>query len=400
MSRAVPYADAAPVSFWLDDPDAPAPNPPLVGKEEADLAVVGGGYTGLWTALLTKASRPDLDVILVEADRSGWAASGRNGGFCAASLTHGLSNGIERFPREIDILERLGRQNLDAIESAVKTWSIECDFERTGDMSVATEPYQAEVLAAAAHVARHHGRSLSLLDGAQVRAEVNSPTYLAGLWDRDGCAMLNPARLAWGLRRACATSGVRIYEGSPVERLRHRDRVPRIPDGAGYRPRSGADTAGGPGHQRLSLAGPTSASLCRSGLRLRADDRAVDGKSAGRDRLGTPPGGGRVRQPVPLLPAEQRPSDPLWGVRRRLPLREPDASRRSSSESPPSPDWPISSPPPSRHWPTSGSPTRGRAPSTPALASVRSSTGRTTVGWRRPVATPGWAWALRASAPR
>ena len=79
----------------------------------ADLAVVGAGYTGLWAALLAKEAEPSRDVVVLESRTAGWAASGRNGGFCAASLTHGLRNGLERFPAEIGELERLGRENLD-----------------------------------------------------------------------------------------------------------------------------------------------------------------------------------------------------------------------------------------------------------------------------------------------
>jgi glycine/D-amino acid oxidase-like deaminating enzyme len=219
VNRHAALVDAAPVSFWLDDPMAPSSGSTLVGRTTADLTVVGGGYTGLWTALLAKAAQPQLDVVLLEADLCGWAASGRNGGFCAASLTHGLSNGIERFPDEIDTLERLGHENLDGIESAVDRWSIECDFERTGELSVATEPHQVAVLQEAADQGRQHGQQLTLLDRGEMQAEVHSPTYLAGLWDQAGCALVNPARLAWGLRRACEEAGVRIYEHSPVDDL-------------------------------------------------------------------------------------------------------------------------------------------------------------------------------------
>ena len=219
MNRAAALADAAPVAFWLDDPSAPSSASPLVGRTEADLTVVGGGYTGLWTALLSKTVHPERDVVLLEADRCGGAASGRNGGFCAASLTHGLGNGVERFADEIDTLERLGRENLDGIEAAVERWSIDCGFERTGELSVATEDFHVGALLAAAEQARRHGQAPIFLDRDAVRAEVHSPTYLAGLWDRRGCALVNPARLAWGLRQACASSGVRIYEHSPVDQL-------------------------------------------------------------------------------------------------------------------------------------------------------------------------------------
>ena len=98
-------ANAAPRSFWLDGQDAPEPLPALAANVTADLAVVGGGFTGLWTALLARERDPARDVVLLEARTSGWAASGRNGGFCSASLTHGLGNGLERFPAEMPLLE-------------------------------------------------------------------------------------------------------------------------------------------------------------------------------------------------------------------------------------------------------------------------------------------------------
>ena len=94
-------ADAAPAVFWLDDPARPEPLPGLRGPESADLLVVGGGYTGLWAALRAKERDPSRDVVLVEAGQCGDQASGRNGGFASASLTHGFANGRERWPSEL-----------------------------------------------------------------------------------------------------------------------------------------------------------------------------------------------------------------------------------------------------------------------------------------------------------
>jgi len=132
LSRSSALADAAPACFWLDSPDRPDPADPLGGDTRCDLAVVGAGYTGLWTALLAKEADPSRDVVLLDAGVAGWAASGRNGGFCAASLTHGLDNGLSRFPDELRTLERLGLANLDAIEASVRKYDIDCGFERTG----------------------------------------------------------------------------------------------------------------------------------------------------------------------------------------------------------------------------------------------------------------------------
>ncbi|MFD3438294.1 NAD(P)/FAD-dependent oxidoreductase [Streptomyces sp. NPDC058685] len=215
MTFASSLSDAQPVAFWLDDPAKPAALPALTGDEHCDLLVVGGGYSGLWTALLAKERDPGRDVVLIEGHEVGWAASGRNGGFCAASLTHGLGNGIARWPGELARLEELGDRNLDAIEEAVARHGIDCDFERTGEIDVATEPYQVAELAEMHEEARRHGvGGLELLDADAVRAEVNSPTFLGGLWDRRGVAMLHPAKLAWGLKEACRGLGVRIYENT------------------------------------------------------------------------------------------------------------------------------------------------------------------------------------------
>ncbi|WP_067698874.1 NAD(P)/FAD-dependent oxidoreductase [Nocardia jejuensis] len=212
-------SEAAPTPYWTDRPDRPTPTDPLTTFTDADLAVIGGGYSGLWTALLAKERDPSADVVLVESALCGHAASGRNGGFCAASLTHGLANGVERFPDEIQDLERLGRANLDAIEAAVHRYGIDCDFERTGEMEVATAPHELQWLRESHDSAVSLGYRSELLDAPAVQDHVHSPTYLGGWWDRDGVAMLDPARLAWGLRRACLRLGVRIFEGTPVQRI-------------------------------------------------------------------------------------------------------------------------------------------------------------------------------------
>ncbi|WP_159670265.1 NAD(P)/FAD-dependent oxidoreductase [Streptomyces mexicanus] len=214
--------EAQPVPYWLDDPGRPRPEPALTGAETCDLLVVGGGYSGLWTALIAKERDPDTDVVLVEGREAGWAASGRNGGFCAASLTHGLANGLARWPQEIHKLEELGVRNLDAIEEAVARHGIDCEFERTGEIDVATEPYQAWELEEWYAELKDKGlaEGIEFLDRDAVREQVASPTFEAGLWDRRGVAMLHPAKLVWGLKRACIGLGVRVYEHTPALSLK------------------------------------------------------------------------------------------------------------------------------------------------------------------------------------
>ncbi|MGL5810498.1 MAG: NAD(P)/FAD-dependent oxidoreductase [Nocardioides sp.] len=213
-------ADAEPEVLWLDDPRRPEFLEPLAGGTvTADLAIVGGGYTGLWTALLAKERDPGLDVVVVEAGQCGWQASGRNGGFVSASLTHGFGNGMERWPEELPELDRLGAENLDQIEQAVARYGIDCNFERTGELDVATRPHEVDGLREYYEAMSGAGHDVGWLDRAEVQAEVASPTYLAGLIDRRGVAMVEPARLAWGLREACLELGVRIFERTRITSL-------------------------------------------------------------------------------------------------------------------------------------------------------------------------------------
>jgi glycine/D-amino acid oxidase-like deaminating enzyme len=192
-------------SMWLDidRPDYPR----LTAATSCDLLVVGGGYTGLWTALHAAQRNPDQRIVLIEANRIGWAASGRNGGFVDASLTHGLENGKSRWPNEIDQLNAMGMENLDGMQGELERLGLDVDWQRTGMLTVATEPHQVGWLEEAA--AAGEGR---FLDRAQLRAEVHSPTYLAGLFDPDTCAIVHPAKLAVALARACTKLGVAIYE--------------------------------------------------------------------------------------------------------------------------------------------------------------------------------------------
>lgn len=217
-------ADLQPLLYWLDeDPLEPESHSALIGDVTTDLCIVGAGYTGLWTALLAKERNPDREVIIVEQRETGAGASGRNGGFCNSSLTHGFTNGYSRFRKEMATIERLGRENLDAIEETIKKYNINCNWERTGELRVAVAPWQLDGMKEEAALRNLYGDNVEFLDQEEIQKRVKSPVYVGALYDHDGTAMVDPARLVWGLEKACISLGVKIYENSKVESLEYVD---------------------------------------------------------------------------------------------------------------------------------------------------------------------------------
>ncbi|MBD8024670.1 NAD(P)/FAD-dependent oxidoreductase [Microbacterium gallinarum] len=206
--------------FWLDDLPVTPARVRVSGESTADLVVVGAGYTGLWTALQAKRRDPSSRVVVVEARTVGWAASGRNGGFCEASLTHGRDNGLSRWPDEIDRLDEMGLENLDGMGEDIAAYGIDADWERVGSLGVATEPHQLEWLDEwAADAASRGEEGVLRLSEAEVQASIASPTYLGAVWEQRSTAIVHPGKLAAGLAHAAEEAGVEIFENSPVHAL-------------------------------------------------------------------------------------------------------------------------------------------------------------------------------------
>ena len=216
MDPTAALCEARPAVLWLDTPDRPEPYGPLAGATTADLVVVGAGFTGLWAALQAVEDDPSREVVLIESGAAAGQASGRNGGFVSSSLTHGLVNGLDRFARDLPRIERVARANFDGLLASIDRYRIDARLERSGLLSVAVEDWQVPGVAEEAKLLAEHGEEVDLLNGEQVRAEVDSPAYLAGLWQRSGEALVDPARLGWGLAAACRSLGVRIHDGTRV----------------------------------------------------------------------------------------------------------------------------------------------------------------------------------------
>ncbi|MEV4421265.1 FAD-binding oxidoreductase [Patulibacter sp. NPDC049589] len=218
------YADARPRSFWLDEDlggvTRPDPAPALVGEATTDLCIVGGGFTGLWAALHAKRDDPARDVVLLEGETCGFGGSGRNGGFCVASLTHGLHNGAARFADELATLERLGLQNHADLCADLEHHGIDCELEHTGELDVVLDPDRADWPAEDAELLRAHGHDVVVLDRDAAREHLNSPVVHGALWDRTGASLVHPGKLALGLRAAVLAAGVRVHEHTAVAELR------------------------------------------------------------------------------------------------------------------------------------------------------------------------------------
>ena len=216
-SERAAYADAEPRPFWLAELPEREPCPTLRGETEADLCIVGGGFTGLWAALHAQADDPGREVVLLEAETIGFGASGRNGGFAIGSLTHGLENGLARFGGEIELLERLGRENLAGMLADLERHGIDCDLELTGELTPSVAGYQDDWPAETEELYGRFGYDVEVFpDSASMRAEVDSPIYRGGAWVKDAGGVLDPAKLAIGLFEAARRAGVRIYEGTPA----------------------------------------------------------------------------------------------------------------------------------------------------------------------------------------
>jgi glycine/D-amino acid oxidase-like deaminating enzyme len=210
-------------SFWWATGDPGPARPPARGRREVDVAIVGGGFTGLWSAIRLLEADPSLRVVVLEADRVGWGASGRNGGFCEASLTHGLSNGLLHYPDEIDLLEAEGRRNLAELVAFVRDEGMDAELEATGTLLVASAPHEVDELRRHAEESARHGGSFRFLDRVEVQALQPSPRWLGGIRSGgDECVMVNPAKLAWGLAAAAERRGALVFEHSRVAALRRR----------------------------------------------------------------------------------------------------------------------------------------------------------------------------------
>jgi glycine/D-amino acid oxidase-like deaminating enzyme len=199
-------------NLWLDMPYEPGA--PISGDHEADVAVIGGGFTGLAAAYFIRKRFPEKRVIVLEGEFVGYGASGRNTGISGATLGHSLARLRKTHGTEgVSRLQNLSLEAFSLVEELIEQHNIECDYERTGLLVVAQSAREVKILEEEARACSAVGEEATLLDGTQASSRFGAAKPLAGLYHALQ-ATLNPAKLARGMKKAAESAGAEIYEHS------------------------------------------------------------------------------------------------------------------------------------------------------------------------------------------
>ncbi len=216
-------------SFWLAHSGDYRENPPFDGDLKCDVVVVGGGFCGIATAFFLKKAEPSLSVVVLESEVVGFGASGRNAGF--AMTTFGLMMsitkaifGLERTRQSHRYMERA----VDIVGELVAEYKLDCDYERTGFLRMATTPAYVKRIKHEVELVKSLGlEDIDWIDADEARARVNSELYL-GAWWEPRCALVNPAKLAREMKRVAVKYGAKVYERTPVEEISRESGVYKV----------------------------------------------------------------------------------------------------------------------------------------------------------------------------
>ncbi|MGH3415906.1 MAG: NAD(P)/FAD-dependent oxidoreductase, partial [Actinocrinis sp.] len=227
--------DSGPPSFWHDSlPEPITPRPPLVADQSVDVAIVGAGYTGLWTAYYLKRADPGIRIAVLDAKFAGFGASGRNGGWCSAIFPSSLAKvaKVAGDKAAASALQRALNATVDEVGRVVKAEGIDCHFAKGGTVILART--QTQLARAREDVAESHAfgfgdDDLRLLSATEAQAHVAATAVLGGTYTPH-CAAIHPARLVRGLADVVERLGVPVFEQTPVTAIR--DGVVTTPHGS------------------------------------------------------------------------------------------------------------------------------------------------------------------------
>jgi Glycine/D-amino acid oxidases (deaminating) len=208
------------ISFWWQQLGLPDARASLPGSIEADVAIVGGGFTGLWTAYYLKKAQPDARVVVLEQRFAGFGASGRNGGWCVNSITGTREQYLHSHGRDAVIgFQQAMNDTVDEVIAVAAAEGIEADIVKGGEFNVARTPSQVGRMKAFYEAeAAWPVTDIELLDASEAKARINIDKALGATW-QPHCAKVNPAKLARGLALAAERAGVVIYENTEVSEI-------------------------------------------------------------------------------------------------------------------------------------------------------------------------------------
>jgi glycine/D-amino acid oxidase-like deaminating enzyme len=202
--------------YWLATRRDPSPSPALQEKISAQFAVVGAGFTGLWTAYFLKQLDPGADVVVVEQGVAGYGGSGRNAGIVSPSIDHSHALAIVHFGAdEAAKMARVGQENFDELAE----FAADCDFERNGQLQIALTEKHLQDCRENIEVANSVGlKGYRMLSAQETRAEVNSPLYLGSAFIPNS-GIVNPIKVVDKVKALAQKAGVRFFERTRVKSI-------------------------------------------------------------------------------------------------------------------------------------------------------------------------------------
>jgi gamma-glutamylputrescine oxidase len=208
-------------SLWLDPP--PDPGPPLEGDVDADVVVIGAGYTGLWTALALRES--GADVVVLERDYAGFGASGRNAGHLTPTIGKDLPTLLRVYGRErAGALVRFAEAAVEHVEAAIPERELDCDYVPAGNVLAGVHPGQRRRLEKAAHAAGEVGAAMRMLDQSEL-ADRRLPRCVACGYLEERGGVLQPGKYVRAVRERAVEAGARLCESTPVDAIADGPRV-------------------------------------------------------------------------------------------------------------------------------------------------------------------------------
>jgi glycine/D-amino acid oxidase-like deaminating enzyme len=211
--------DLATRSYWLGL-DPYEPDAPFEGEMQADLVIVGGGFSGLWTAYHLLKADPGMTVVVIEASAVGYGASGRNGGFAMTLIHRGLTDLVNVVGDEqAKALHQAAEEAIQSISQVCEVEGIDAHLQPNGLLTISNTPLQDAVIREEVETAQRLGlKGIALLDEKDIQEAVHSETFRCAIRE-ESCTLLNPARLVWGLKEAVIRAGGRVFEQTPMDRL-------------------------------------------------------------------------------------------------------------------------------------------------------------------------------------